>query len=204
MSDVYGVVQRINTRQAGKGTAYNVQMDDGSWFGYGFNKPKFGQGATVSFDVIYRGQYANVNVDTVVVHDNGNSSNNANNNSNPNNGGNNQPRGQQNNFQDKDNYWKEREKRDIEWQRHQREVVQPTIQYQGSRNAAINLVNVLLQNDCLALPQKKAEKMDAVIAVVDQLTDKFENDLSSPQPNEPQQQQQGHGGNGFDDDIPFN
>lgn len=54
---------------------------------------------------------------------------------------------------------------------------QLSIQYQSSRNAAIELVGIMLQNSAVSLPAKKAEQFDAVVALVDDLTVKFHNDV---------------------------
>ena len=50
---------------------------------------------------------------------------------------------------------------------------QLAIQYQSSRNAAIQLAGVMLEAGALPLPAKKGDQYDAVIAVVDDLTNKF-------------------------------
>lgn len=68
----------------------------------------------------------------------------------------------------KDQYWENKEKRDVRVQRQ--------IQHQASRNSAIELVKVAVQADALALPAKKADKMDALVALVNELTDQFNAD----------------------------
>ncbi len=44
----------------------------------------------------------------------------------------------------KDGYWNAKEQRDLEWQKHQKEVVQPKIELQAARNAAIEFVKLLI------------------------------------------------------------
>jgi hypothetical protein len=44
----------------------------------------------------------------------------------------------------KDGYWNAKEQRDLEWQKHQRDVVQPKIELQAARNAAIEFVKLLI------------------------------------------------------------
>ena len=56
---------------------------------------------------------------------------------------------------------------------------QLAIQYQSSRNAAIELTSALLQAGALPLPAKKGEQYDAVIAVVDDLTVKFHSECDT-------------------------
>jgi hypothetical protein len=50
----------------------------------------------------------------------------------------------------KDDYWGNKEKRDLEWQNYQRTQVQPVIQQQAARNAAIEFVKLL----CTPLPSE--------------------------------------------------
>ena len=50
---------------------------------------------------------------------------------------------------------------------------QVAIQYQASRNSAIALLEVMLQNAAVALPTKKSDQYDAILALVDDLTNQF-------------------------------
>ena len=70
----------------------------------------------------------------------------------------------------KDAYWENREIRDIETQK--------TIQLQSSRNSAIALASALLQANAVAGYEKaKAQdKMDIICALVQHLTDKFQDE----------------------------
>ena len=54
---------------------------------------------------------------------------------------------------------------------------QLSIQYQSSRNAAIQLVGVMLDAGAVAIPAKKADQFDAIVALVDDLTVKFHSDV---------------------------
>lgn len=68
--------------------------------------------------------------------------------------------------QGKDGYWEAKEQRDI--------VTQKAIQYQSSRNAAIELVSAALTAGAVALPAAKAKQWDALLALVDTVTERFE------------------------------
>lgn len=65
----------------------------------------------------------------------------------------------------KDDYWRRKEERDVE--------VQRAIQYQSSRNAAIAAFDVLLKAEAVKLPAKQADKYDAALALIEELTDHF-------------------------------
>lgn len=176
MPQVTGRVQRIMNR----GKAFNIQMDDGEYYGYGFNAPNFGEGAEIGFDVQYNGQYKNVIVESVQVYNGGQQpqqqqggggyQNRGQGGGRGNGGGGNYNRrgggGRGGNNNAKDAYWKEKERKD--------EVKDKGIRYQAARNAAIAVVDVCLKNDCLSLPAKKGDRLDAVLAVVDEITERFD------------------------------
>lgn len=65
----------------------------------------------------------------------------------------------------KDDYWSRKEERDI--------VVQQHIQYQASRNAAIAALESMLRVEAVKLPAKQADKYDAYLALLDTLTEQF-------------------------------
>lgn len=213
MADVFGTVQRIVAKAAGRGTAHNIQMDNGQWYGYGFNKPTFGEGAEISFDVQWNGQYGNVNIATLQIINQGQPqqqggyngqgrSNGGGNNRGANTGG--RAPAQASGGMSKDDYWKNREARDL--------VVQKQIQYQASRNAAIEVVKAGIDAGAVALPAAKAKAFDALLALVEEITDQF-NDattaVGNPKKPSPQRQVQQSaepesGDENFDDaDIPF-
>lgn len=48
-----------------------------------------------------------------------------------------------------------------------------SIRYQSSRKDALQLTEILLANDALAVPAKKADKADAIIAFVEDVTNQF-------------------------------
>lgn len=66
----------------------------------------------------------------------------------------------------KDTYWADKEKRDI--------ITQKAIQFQASRNSAIAALDVLLKVEAVKLPAKQADKYDAALALLDELTARFQ------------------------------
>lgn len=221
MAEIYGIVKRITAKQRGKGTAYSVQMDNGEWYGHGFQRPNFNEGAEIGFDIAWNGQYANIDQNSVEVLNAGQG---------PQNMGGGQQRqrqggsqqggqrgGQQNRSQaqgrpqaagsggmSKDDYWRRREERDI--------VVQKQIQYQAARNSAIEVIKVGVQAGAVKLPAAKDKALDALLALVDEVTIQYDaavSDVANPQPKANTQQrmappEEQSGGEEFDDDIPFN
>lgn len=181
-----GVVKRITTKTIPNGSqVFNIQMDDGDWYGFGFDKPAFSEGQQISFEVEFNGRYKNVAKGSAQVI-----------------GGAPAPAQQQqpaaSGSMGRDDFWANKEKRDI--------VVQRIIQYQAARNSAIELVKVAVEAEAIALPAKKADKMDALVAIVRELTDVYVDDAreagsgkkkaeAKPAPQEPTDD--------FDDDIPF-
>lgn len=171
MSQVQGVVEQVSQR----GKATNIKVN-GAWFGAGFNGVPCQQGDTVSFTVEQNGQYANVARNSLQVINGG--------------GAPQQP--QQQPYQapaqtyakpqrrqaptsggggvTKDDYWKNREERDVETQKR--------IQLQASRNSAIATASAALAAGILPVPAKKADAFDAFVAVIDELTERYNNQTS--------------------------
>lgn len=67
MEIVQGVVEFISSKPAGRGTAYNVKMDNGTWYGHGFNKPSFEKGDNIKFIWKANGNFKNIETDSVEV-----------------------------------------------------------------------------------------------------------------------------------------
>ena len=59
--------------------------------------------------------------------------------------------------------------------------VQASIMYQNSRTAAVSVVSAAMTAGILPLPSTKDGKMDAFLAAVDQVTDRFFDDVSDVQ-----------------------
>lgn len=66
----------------------------------------------------------------------------------------------------KDSYWADKEA-------YQKEVVEPRISYTASRGQAITLVCAALAHDALALGAAKGKRLDLLLGMVDQVTDRF-------------------------------
>jgi len=99
----------------------------------------------------------------------------------------------------KDQYWADKEKRDVETQK--------AIQLQSSRNSAIALLGVLLSNGAVALPTTKGKAYDAALGLLDELTEKFQNETNDLLGRGGQRQQRGGQGHEPDgepdgDDLP--
>lgn len=189
MAEVQGVVERIATKQTAKGgTITNIQVN-GEWYGMGFAKVNFGQGAEVEFDISWNGNYANVDGDTLNIlspgqRGGGNGGGQRNGGGgyggqrNGNGGGGNYggqrgggqqqrsaPPRQAAGSDAKDEYWKKKEKTD--------KLTQRVIQHQSARNSAIAFLDVLFKNEAVKLPAKQSDKFDAALALLDELTAKF-------------------------------
>lgn len=63
---VTGIVESVDTRQTSVGTMYNLKVN-GKSYGYGKYAPKAKVGDTVTFGVVYRGEYANVDTKNIQV-----------------------------------------------------------------------------------------------------------------------------------------
>lgn len=184
MADVQGIVDRITARPQGRGQAYSVQIQ-GEWYGHGFDQPKFQEGQEVSFNISWNGQYKNVDVGSVVVM------------------GGQQQQGGYNNQRPKQNYQSRQKSggnggKDAYWTKKAEDDKerQITIEHQSSRNAAIELIDVALREGAVKLPAKQAEKFDALVALVDELTYKFNSDLHGGA-KEPAQQEEGNYNQGY-------
>lgn len=69
----------------------------------------------------------------------------------------------------KNDYWEKRAEDD--------KLRQLTIEQQSSRKAAINMLDVILKNGAIAMPNKKASQYDFCMDLVDKITAKFNDDL---------------------------
>lgn len=144
MSQVTGIVEQIRENQTASGTAYNVRVS-GEWYGAGFQAPQFQEGQTIAFDWQQKGRFKQLYPKSVQVV---------------------QAQPQQQPAPQQQSSAPTSKGRD--WGANQL-----AIQYQSARNAAIHLVEVLLANNALPVPAKKADQMDAVVAAVDDLTNQF-------------------------------
>jgi hypothetical protein len=157
MSYAQGTVQRIATKQTKTGgTAWNVQLrssktGDVAWFGCGFMEPPFKEGDEVQFT--YSGQWKTIERESVKILSRRPSQ--------PGNTGNQQYSRQPAANSGKDAYWKNKEERDIK--------KDEIIQRQACRNTAIAFVDLALKHDAVALPTKKADRYDALLALTEEV-----------------------------------
>jgi len=140
-----GVVQEINAKQGvgrnGPWILYNVTID-GQKYGAGFDAPACKQGDFVNYEVEQKGQYKNVkNISLASGTPPVASPTPA-------------PAGASGNNVAKGTDW---DLKDI------------SIRYQSSRKDALALTTALLQAGALAIPAKKADQADAIMAFVDEV-----------------------------------
>jgi len=205
MSDMMsGIVEDISSKPTrGKNDLWSIKVD-GDWFGHGFDEPEFDVGAEVEFEISMNGDFENVDVDTLVIlqqapdrgrgRDNrggnrdrgrGNSrhgssrsqgSSRASSRSNRSSGG----RGSRNRSSSRSSSRgggggnsKEDKMTKEEWTRKDN-----LIRLQSAQNTAIRTVDLLVTQGLVKLPTKKAEHMDAIIALIEieakRLFDKYD------------------------------
>lgn len=186
MSDhVEGLVRKISEKAAGKGTVYNVCLEiegqDDEWFGHGFDEPKFFEGDFIEFDIDWNGDYANFDKGSINVIEEGegeqqkparkparSSGRSSGGRSNAKSSGGrssgrssskpaSKSRGKPAAKGNADTMSKD------EWADKDR-----MIRRQACMNTSIALTRVLLENDALAIPKKKADAADAIIAFCDE------------------------------------
>lgn len=74
----------------------------------------------------------------------------------------------------KDQYWKDKEQRDIEREERYQSVVEPRITYSSAQSDAVRLVSVALQHDMLTFGNaNKSAKLGLLLDYVDQVTMRF-------------------------------
>lgn len=202
MAEVFGTVEAISQRQTQNGkTMYNVLLN-GTWYGNGFNKPQFGKGAEIEFDVSWNGDYANIIKESLVVHNPGQQQQQRQGNGGyqqrqggggggqrqggyNNGGGGYQQRQQQGNggYQQRPQQQQAPSQggapassgKDKYWEdKEKRDIItQRAIQLQACRNSAIAAIDSMLKAEVVKLPAKQAEKYDAYLALLAKLTGDF-------------------------------
>lgn len=176
MSDiVQGIVARISSKSAGRSgdKVYNICMEidgqDDEWFGHGFDKPEFQEGDEIEFEISYNGEYANVNVSSVVfiaeaAHSNSRSNTRSNGRSGSSNGGTkrsaSRSSGSSHKPSRKSNTASDDKMTKAEWA--QKDTI---IQLQACMNTAIALVVGGIRCDAVKLPTAMNKRWDAYAAL---------------------------------------
>jgi hypothetical protein len=232
MSDhVIGVVQKISEKATRNGgTMFNVCLDTGQedeWFGHGFDEPEFSEGDEIEFDVSYNGDYANVDVDTVVIVSAGSGGRGGNRNnrngssrgrtgqrnskSSSSRGGNNRRSGAPASRGARKSGAGNAPADDTKMSKEDWAKKDKMIQVQAAQNTAIALVSAAVQADAVKLPAKQADRYDAFCALVDEEADRLHEryielveEAFSPKKNARSSRSNSHSSRheGFDDDIP--
>jgi len=230
MSDhVEGIVAKLtskDTRNGGK--IYNVCIEadgqDDEWFGVGFDAPEYQEGDLIEFDIEYNGDYANVDPKTVNILEEGEpkpkrSSRSSGRSSG---GGGGRSGGSRNSSSSSRSSSRSsskparsssparggsssKGKSDAPATLSKEEWAQKDkiIRRQACMNTAIALISSAVANELVALPTKKADKLDAYIALCDEEAERLYN----------QYEEQVYGGgekrgrsnssrDSYDDDIP--
>lgn len=157
MQQIQGVVENTNVRPYGNREMFNMKVG-GEWYGMGTLSPdrRPNIGDTVSFTAIQKGNFWNGDAKTVQVVSGGTPAQ--------------QPQAaspaaapsRQQAQASKDSYWTDKAEAD-----KLREVGMAVA---GARNSAIELVSVALANGCVDLPAKKADKLQALKFLVEDIT----------------------------------
>lgn len=184
MSDMRGgIVDQIEYKTSAKGNKFFTLHIGGDTYNV-FDKPNFGEGATVEFGVEQNGQYTNMVKGSlrVVAQNSGgngggsNHNNYSNNSGTYNNSGGNHTPATQYNGGNASGGTKAPAKKEVNWDRKD-----SLIRLQSCQNTAVATVNMLLQNEAITLKDAegkavtKATKMDAVIALVELEADRLFN-----------------------------
>lgn len=158
-----GVVQKIHKQKM-----YGVLMDDEQWYGHGSDQPKFNEGDLIEFeyDENQKGTrvYKNIIPKSVQVISASNGDKGVES------GGSSRQSGsapKQGKTMTKDNYWENKAAEDIKTQK--------AIRYQASRNSAIEVVDLLLKNECVSLGNAKQKKAGIVEELVEHYTNEYYN-----------------------------
>lgn len=206
---VTGQVQNSSIRQTSNGgTATNLQVN-GEWYGFGFNGVgDVVEGDTITFNARQNGNYKNGDAKSIKVVSRGGDQAQQNqqrqvSGRQPYSGGGRSRSAQASGGGSRDDYWEKKAERDV--------VVQKAIQFQASRNAAIEVVKASLAANAVSLPSRKGEQFDAILELVDQVTQRYDENTTKVMQGKQLFETSpdvdfDSGANGdepFDDDIPF-
>jgi hypothetical protein len=149
MSTIKGVVYKVFTRPAGRGTAYSIKLDgDAVYYGTGFKAPPVTAGQYISFEASKnaRGHW-DAEMDTIKILPNEVQV---------------QTTGSGMSIT-KDDYWKRKEDRDL---------LNDKLRNVGARtNTAIAFVELLIKADAVKLPAKQSDREEVIAGLVKHYTD---------------------------------
>lgn len=143
---VKGIVEFLGSKN---GKTWNIKLSDGKWYGHGFKKPAFSKGDVIEFSFTESGAFLNIEIASVKVHAKPQA-----------------PVVAQAAVPNGDAapapatgksggaYWDAKDQR---------------ITFLACRNTAVEIVSLALQHDALALGTKKADKLDTLVAYVDEV-----------------------------------
>jgi len=152
-----GTVKALGSKPYGSKTMYSFKVDE-DWYGCGSDDPKVSKGDLIEFDFTENGRWKNVDVKSISVLRHGTEVIKTSSRKMAIGGA-------------RDDYWNRKEERDI--------ITQSVIQLQSSRNSAIALADLILKNNAVKLPEAQAKRMDVVVALVSDLTSKFEEEATA-------------------------
>ncbi len=209
MSDqVEGIVKKITDKPTRNGgTIYNVCVDTGNedeWFGHGFNEPQFSEGDEIAFAISYNGEYANVDTNTVEIISESSSAKRSSRSS----SSRSNPRSSRSSSRSSSSKpvakkpYKKASSDDTKMSKEEWAQKDKMIQLQSAQNTATALVALALTNDLVTLPIKKADKFDAICALIDEEAGRIHKQYREQVYGAPKQARS-RGRDDYDDDIPY-
>lgn len=153
-----GVVKEILTKSWKDKTFYTIKLNgDDAYYNTGSKRPSVSQGDFINFEYTVNGK-GYLDVDTKSISQSRDSGVQI---------GNVKQTAQLSRSvsMNKDDYWKNREERDVETQKR--------IERQSCRNSAIEFISVLMTAGAIKIPEKQASKETALAEILKMYTDKF-------------------------------
>ena len=163
------VVVQIASSPVSGGTMYRVKLDTGTWLGMGKVAPKYQQGSVITVAAKKHGRgFWEADLNTLEIHagdEPGPTAVPAKQAA---------PKPQYNGGGlSRDDYWKNKEAKDVAKDDRYQNVDIPRMSFSSAQERAVALVTAALAHDCLKLPGKKADKLDALYDIIDEATDRF-------------------------------
>jgi len=195
MSDhVEGIVAKITEKATRNGgTIYNVCLEidgaDDEWFGHGFEEPAFQEGDEIEFDISYNGDYCNVDPNTVNILSEGEPkprgrSSGGRSGGRSGGGRSSKPAGRSGGGRSSSRSSKPASKpargkssgggdKPATMSKEEWAQKDKIIRRQACMNTAIALIGTAVKCELVALPAKKADKLDAFVALCDEEADRL-------------------------------